>query len=178
MTVCICSGVSSPSFVRMPSMNPSTFSRMGDRTSNAFAPVCASCAAPFAFSLSISSLTSLRLLTVSSDMISPAACASSPNAFRACPPSSTMPANSSAERPKTAIAAASRSVSLSILPNASRVSKKISLMSLNVPSAFFVFTPSFLSSSESLETAFFNLRAEPTMSSRDTSTRSEAYWNF
>ena len=46
------------------------------------------------------------------------------------------------------------------------------------PSAFFVSTPRAASSLESLPMAFFSFDAAPVMSDMDTSTRSEAYWNF
>ena len=176
--ICICSGVSLPMYSSMFPIRPTTFSRTGVRASRAFAP--ASNKRPFACPLSLSKLsfTSLRLSTVSLERMMPKSSASLPYSFRALPPSSTIPAKLSADLPKIAIAAASRSVSLAIPPKASRVSYQMSEISRNEPSAFLVLTPSFASSLESLATAFFSFDADPVMSLMDTSTRSAAYWNF
>ena len=131
-----------------------------------------------AFVLSSVSFSSFALSMSSCGMISPRESASSPSSLRACPPSSRIPASSSADFPKMSIATISRSVSFSILPIAATTSLKIASVFLYSPFASLTATPiaSNLSAPES--SCFFIFATAPVMDSTSTSSKDEAYLIF
>ena len=140
-------------------------------SSPAAAPICALLSSTL-------SLISLSELSVSPDMINPSSSALSPYCLKASPPSSTIPANWSADLPNTAYAFWSRSVSFSMFESAFSVSLNTSSASRIDPSALVTDTPKSLNASGEPDMPFFILANAPVISSTDTSTRSDAYFIF
>ena len=177
-TIDTVSGSNSDIFSLTLVMISAIFSSAGVNASATLTAACPNDPDNCALSLSSVSFKSFAASKSSWLIIKPLSAASSPRAFNALPPSSRMPANSSALAPNRSIAIMSRSVSLSILPSATTTSLNISSVFLYSPFASLTATPIFSNVSAFLSSPFLSFLTAPVIVDISTSIKSEAYAIF